>query len=70
MEVKVSEIQHGSLHLVRRCRIVTYLMGKDHRGREEAITEVDDATANELIRAIATSQAGPDRASSRVTRES
>jgi hypothetical protein len=56
MEIKISEVQHGSLRLVRKCRVVTYVMGTDDKGREEVVCEVDDYAANELLGAIATAQ--------------
>ena len=59
MEYKLSEIQHGSLRIVRKCRVVTYVMGTDHMGREEVVCEVDEAAAEELLNAIATAQASP-----------
>jgi DNA gyrase/topoisomerase IV subunit B len=55
-EIKISEVRHGSLHLVRRCRVVTYVIGTDDKGHEEVVCEVDDNAANELLSAIATAQ--------------
>jgi hypothetical protein len=59
-EVKVSEIQHGTMHIVRKCRIVTYLMGKNEHGREEIIAEVPERLADNLLKQIADAQNGPD----------
>ena len=53
MEVKISEINHGSLRIVRKCRVVTYVMGTDDKGKEIVVAEVSEEAAADLLNAIA-----------------
>jgi hypothetical protein len=50
--IKLSEIRRGSIRLVRVCRVVTYLVGEDSKGREEVICEVPDEGAKAIIQMI------------------
>jgi hypothetical protein len=56
VEIKFSEIQHGTLRIVRKCRIVTYVMGVNAEGKDEVLAEVDEAGAAHLINSIAEGQ--------------
>jgi hypothetical protein len=56
VEIKISEIQHGSLRIVRRCRIVTYVMGLSAEGKDEIVAEVSEEHAQGLLRSIAEGQ--------------
>jgi hypothetical protein len=52
-EIKVSEVQANSLRIVRKCRVVTYIMGTNEHGRDEVVAELSEEAANELLTTLA-----------------
>ena len=55
--IQLAEVRHGSLRIVRRCRVVTYMVGEDENG-QQIQTEISESQANALLSAIAQAQKG------------